>query len=302
MINTFPTFSGLSLDCIEEISSFVSSLPPYSDFNPTSMWTWDTAGEIRVSWHRGNLVVQFADYITGAPFLSVCGSNDIDDTIADVIDYAREHDMPHTLRLIPEYVIEKLQHPEIYAISEEDDSHDYILSVDALTTLGGNKLRGKKNFSNRFQKAHADSVSISVLELTDPGVQIQIRALVDIWAQNTTQAADDVENERIAIDRMLTHAAHFAAYSVGIFVGETLVAFSIEEEVSEAYGLIHYEKADISYTGIFPFLKQQSAIEFQKRGCEFINYEQDLGIEGLRKAKKSYRPISFLKKYTIAPK
>lgn len=299
MISQFPEFSRLRQEDVVDIASFAKQFPPFSDFNVTSMWTWDTQQSIHVSWHNENLVVQFADYMTGLPFFSVLGKHDMDATIRDVMTYAREHDIPHELRLVPECVIPFIQETEGLAISEDEDSHDYILSAEALSTFGGNKFRGKKNFLHRFQKEYGNRVEVLIVDLTDSHIQNQITSVFDQWGKQSSDTPEDIAMEQHAIARMLAHAGEFPVYGLGVFIDAVLVAFSIDEILHDGYGMIHYEKADKSYTGIFPFLKQQSAKEFLARGSQYINYEQDLGIEGLRTAKRSYRPITYLKKYTI---
>ena len=67
-----------------------------------------------------------------------------------------------------------------------------------------------------------------------------------------------------------------------------------------SYGIIHFEKAAVSYVGTSHFLKQQTAIDLQNQGCKYINYEQDLGLPGLRKAKAMCLPIAYLKKYSVS--
>ncbi len=84
--------------------------------------------------------------------------------------------------------------------------------------------------------------------------------------------------------------------AAGIKIDGKLAAFTIGERVSEETAVIHIEKADSSFTGIYQainylFLKNEFS------DLKYVNREEDLGIEGLRQAKLSYNPVMFGKKY-----
>ena len=70
------------------------------------------------------------------------------------------------------------------------------------------------------------------------------------------------------------------------------------EYINPNMALIHIEKANPVIRGLYPFINQQFLVhEFSD--AEFVNREEDLGIEGLRKAKLSYHPVRFVEKYTV---
>ena len=87
--------------------------------------------------------------------------------------------------------------------------------------------------------------------------------------------------------------------SVGIFIKEKLVAFIINELTHNDYAIIHFDKSDIAFVGISSYMRQVSAKILNEKGYTHINFEQDLGIIGLREAKQQLRPAFFLKKYLI---
>ena len=65
--------------------------------------------------------------------------------------------------------------------------------------------------------------------------------------------------------------------------------------------LVHIEKANANIRGLYPYINQQFILN-EFKDVEFVNREEDLGIEGLRKAKLSYHPIRFVEKYTVLEK
>ena len=62
--------------------------------------------------------------------------------------------------------------------------------------------------------------------------------------------------------------------------------------------VVHVEKANASIQGLYPFINQQFLVNAWQ-GAKYVNREQDLGIEGLRKAKLSYNPVHFIEKFTV---
>src|SRR3989344_5608277 len=178
---------------------------------------------------------------------------------------------------------------------------DYILSIPEISTLAGNKYGAKRNFVNRFVKNYL-SISVVNLDLNDHKTKNHILELFYLWEKQAKKIRKDTQNELTAIERLLKAADIFSLNSIGIFQENKLIAFSIDEIVQNQYATIHFEKADTSFIGIFQYLKMITAQNLQKEGCLYINYEQDLGIEGLRKAKESWNPTSYLKKYIISYK
>ena len=77
-------------------------------------------------------------------------------------------------------------------------------------------------------------------------------------------------------------------------------AFTAGEMLNEDTAVIHIEKAKTTVDGLYTIINQQFA-EREWSGSTFINREQDLGEEGLRKAKLSYHPSKLIEKYTIYP-
>jgi hypothetical protein len=302
MIPLFPEFKKLELEDREDIENITKKFPPYSDFHFTSLWSYNTEELAEISILNGNLVLKFTDYMTNEVFLTFIGENLLKDTIVTLLDFAQKHHLMQKLGLIPEHCIKT--HPELYnefIIEEDRDNYDYILNTDELSELKGNKYRAKRNFVNRYKKFYM-SHSVSKIDLTNQSIQNQIIDLFLLWEKQNKKTREDTETELIAIKRLLKVAYKWDLYSIGLFDGQKMIAFSINELAHDQHSVIHFEKADTSYIGIYQYLKQLTARHLKELGSAYINYEQDLGIEGLRKAKESWVPTHYLKKYTIRKK
>lgn len=302
MIPNFPEFKKLDISDKNDIECITKNYPPYSDYNFVSIFSWDIDHTTELSIFNNNLVIKFQDYITKDIFYTFLGKNNINETVLKLISNAKVLGVDATLRLIPEPTIKELKSPNPFKIVEDVDNHDYILSVSDLIHLKGKQWRGKKNFVNRFHLTHSGKSRVDILHTEDIQIKKQIMDVFRIWRVNSNKSIRETNNEKRAIEKLLKYSTALNVRAVGVFVENTLIAFSINEVSWDKFGVIHYEKADSSYIGIFQYLKQQSAIDLDEQGCKYINYEQDLGIEGLRKAKQAHHPIKFLKKYTICLK
>lgn len=297
MIPEFPTFKKLEITDKKVIEDFTKQYPPYSDYNFTSLWSWNTKDEVRVSILNGSLVIKFTDYITGEPFYSFLGSNETDDTVRRLLHWVKSTGLTPILKLFPEHSTHNINSRDII-INEDFDNFDYILSVPEMMTYKGNKLGAKRNFVNRFKKRYRSTTHI--LDLNDEIVQKKIKDLFLLWAKHKNFSHEDTENEFAALSRVFSVAQYSQFITVGIFSNENLIGFSIIEIVGNGYAILHFEKADtVSYVGIYPYVMQETAKAILSKGCEFLNYEQDLGIPGLKKCKESYQPCAYLKKYIL---
>jgi len=277
----------------KEIVDITRKFEPYSDFNFVSMWTWDVDQATKLSILNGNLVAEFRDYIDGSIFWSFFGENKVPETAELLLKKTG------TLKLIPEAAVLKLGSKTNLTAAEDPDNFDYILDIQKLCTMSGNKLGPKRNFVNRFNRMYGGRTSVEVLNLKNPDHQKGILDNFQVWEKGRNKNRAETERELMAVKRALESAGSFDLQAVGVFDGDKMIGFSINEIVQDNFAMIHYEKADIAFTGVFEYLKQQTAITLESLGCKYINYEQDLGLEGLKRVKSSYQPVKYLKKYTI---
>lgn len=298
-MTTFPRFKKLEIEDQLWLEKYVRKYPPYSDFNFVSLWSYDTQATVETSFLHNNLVVRFLDYMTNELFYSFLGRNNVEITIETLLDHSRRNNMKEELGMVPGDSLLTYKQDKKFLIKEDVDNFDYILDVGKISTLAGNKLRGKRNFSLRFQKLYS-SHEVRILDVSNLLTQQEILDLFYLWERQKGKERKDTENELIAIQRLMTNAKKFNLLNLGIYFGGKLIAFSINELIHDDYTVIDFEKADTTYIGIYQYLKQQSAKHFLELGYRCINYEQDLGIEGLRKAKLSWSPSAYLKKYKIS--
>jgi hypothetical protein len=176
-----------------------------------------------------------------------------------------------------------------HEVEDVRNDYDYLYDFEELKGLKGNKYHKKKNHVNYFIK-HYDYL---VKEINDETID-DVKIVMNNWFEDKT---GDVLFEQNAILEGLKHFKVLGLMGIVIYVDNQAVGFTIGEKVNNNTLLIHYEKGNTSYKGIYPSLSYLFLQELD--GYDFINREQDLGIEGLRKSKLSYHPVDFVKKYNV---
>ena len=176
--------------------------------------------------------------------------------------------------------------PEQFTFTEDRDYADYIYLRSDLSTLKGKKFQAKRNHINRFRNTYPD------YEYT-PITPDRIQECLDLEAEwckvNNCDQQEGTGNER----RALIYALHnFEA--LGLTGGILHVTFGMPIN-HETFG-VHVEKADTSIEGAYAMINYEFANRIPEQYI-YINREEDLGIEGLRKAKLSYQPATILEKY-----
>ena len=183
--------------------------------------------------------------------------------------------------------------PEQFTFTEDRDYADYIYLRSDLSTLKGKKFQAKRNHINRFRNTYPD------YEYT-PITPDRIQECLDLEAEwckvNNCDQQEGTGNER----RALIYALHnFEALGLtgGILrVNGKIGAFTFGMPINhETFG-VHVEKADTSIEGAYAMINYEFANRIPEQYI-YINREEDLGIEGLRKAKLSYQPATILEKY-----
>ncbi|MEO6508589.1 MAG: phosphatidylglycerol lysyltransferase domain-containing protein [Patescibacteria group bacterium] len=297
----FPEFIKIDLTHIEEIASYTSKFPPYNDFEFLSLWTYNSQEQNAASILNGNLVVKMQDFTTSDFFYSFLGSNHVKETITTLLAKSKEAGLG-ALRLVPEANLLNTSDLENYFKIEEDpDSFDYILSVADIAELTGSKYHDKRNLVKKFKKLHPTH-SIELLDLREEKTRQHILDLFTRWEKYKGKDKTDTDTELQAIKRLFDVVDLLHLKGIGIYVDGVLVGFSTYHTVHDNFAILSFQKGDTSYPGIYEYLNHESAKHLRTLGSTHINYEQDLGIAGLRKAKQLWRPVTFHKKYTIGEK
>ncbi len=188
---------------------------------------------------------------------------------------------------------------ERLSVREDRGQWDYLYSAEDLVELKGNRFHKKKNLLNQFMKKYDYRYICFGKEMTD-----QVLGMQWAWCQWRDCELDDaLAAENRAIEKVFNAWDKIKNICGGaLVVDDQVVAYTLAEYLAEDTLLIHFEKGNPSYQGTYQAINRMfvaRALEDASRRIKVVNRMQDLGDEGLRKAKLSYNPVDFIEKFEV---
>lgn len=185
-----------------------------------------------------------------------------------------------------------------FTIQRERDMDNYVYTSQKLITLTGKKLHGKRNHINKFKELYPHYT----YEPLTPQNLHKLRNFIEEWYEKKLEDADpSLAMEKTALENALCYFSQLELKGGMLLVEDNVIAFSIGERLNDDTALIHFEKANTDYQGAYPMMNQQF-VEQEWSDMTYINREDDMGIEGLRKAKLSYQPDVMIEMYSAKKK
>ena len=231
--------------------------------------------------------------------MPLCREEDLPGAFAAIEEYFNEElGYPLVINLADEYAVKYLNLPEDkYLVEEQVDSRDYLYNGDAMRSLAGKKLHKKKNRVNAFKREYEGRYEYRRLCCSDSH---DVWVFLDRWRQ---QKGEEVEKhldyEVKGIHDILKNCSEFSIHMGGVYIDGQMEAFTIGSyNPVEHMAVIHIEKANPEINGLYQFINQQFLIE-EFPEAEWVNREDDMGLEGLRKAKMTYYPADYARKYLV---
>ena len=178
-----------------------------------------------------------------------------------------------------------------YVFEENRDAFDYIYLREDLANLSGKKYHGKRNHISAFSKKHDWSFKPITAENTE-----DVKLCAEKWYKENADREDKyLRCEKQGVITILDNMELLGVRGGAVYVDGKVVAFTLGSRISDEIFDIHIEKALSDYAEGYTVINREFARTLTE--YKYINREDDMGLEGLRKAKLSYKPAILLKKY-----
>lgn len=276
-------------ECFKYVNSF------NCEYTFGNLFVWATAYRTEIARYENFMICRWGkapDYKYSLPI----GKGNFKKAVEEIIADAKSFGIKPIIYGVTAYYKNLLDEyfPDKFDYTYDDGDFDYIYSVEKMASLSGKKYHGKRNHITNFKKNNPDW-SFEIIDSSNIDECIELHS-------NWINTHDDDSDYSFEFEAVLTA---FENYDKLGFVGGILkvdgkaIAYTMGERHSDELFVTHFEKAPPEIQGAYPIINQ----EFTKNclmDYQFVNREEDLGLDGLRKAKQSYNPEILLKKGAAA--
>ncbi len=252
-------------------------------------------------YHAGFTVLEdmlvFGNITGSVSFTVPVGPGDLKQVLDLLMAYCEERQVPFQLHNVTKDNFDRLEalYPGEFTISYERDYADYVYETEKLINLSGKKYHSKKNHINKFKTLYPDwSYEPITKDNLEECFQMGLR-----WRELNGCEEDEEKHAEICVT--LNYLRLFEELEMrggALRVDGKIVAFTIGEPVGKDTLVVHIEKAFADIQGAYTMINQQF-VEHEGAGFAYINREEDMGEEGLRKAKLSYKPVFLVEKGVV---
>ena len=287
-------FKDIELQDKELITSYTLNSPRRNcDLSFSNLCSWRFLYHIRFAVTDGFLLLKFR---AGGKlmYMMPVGNGDLKGAMDALAEDARREGEPLCLLGVCREMCAELETlmPGRFRFTADRDYADYLYLRTDLATLAGKKFQAKRNHINKFKRTYR-------YEYT-PITPDRIRKCLDLEAEwckaNRCDQHEGTGNERRALLFALHHFEELGLTGGILHVEGRIAAFTFGMPINRDTFGVHVEKADTAIDGAYAMINREFADHLPEQYV-YLNREEDLGIEGLRKAKLSYRPVRILEKY-----
>ncbi|MEZ0537561.1 DUF2156 domain-containing protein [Caldicellulosiruptoraceae bacterium PP1] len=274
--------------------------PEIADLTFTNLYMWKDYYNLYWTEHKNYLLIMAKPenthpFLHGPVGLEI---NSFEEVIYDTKKFFEENGLEFIIKRASEKTVELLNTSSIkFLHTAERDLSDYVYIVEDLIQLKGKKYHAKKNHINKFLKTYEGRYQIREIDhtLIDKCYEFECE-----WYKNRNGEKDiGLTYEKKAIENALKHYEILGYKGISVFIDNQVKAFTFGEPLNSDTVVIHIEKADPEIEGLYTFINQ-AFLKYYWSDYKYVNREEDLGKEGIRKAKLSYHPYKFAYKYTIS--
>lgn len=296
-IPLFPDLRPLELGDQARLRALLQSYPPeISEFTFTNLFAWRGAYGFGLSRIENSLLIISVKKSRAFDIFDPLGPEEEKARVISQCFAQAPNGSSIRFSRLPEKTIALLDEGALcLRVKEDRDNFDYLYLAKDLKELKGVDYDGKRNFVKRF----TEGASFELIELTQANVE-ECLSFEEEWClERDCQHVEGLSQEKTATEEMLRHFGELGIQGLMIRINGKVEAVTLGEALNRDTFVIHIEKANGRYIGIYQAINQIFSSRISERFV-YINREQDLGVLGLRQAKLSYHPHRLVKKFSLA--
>lgn len=263
------------------------------EYSFSNLYLW---GRQRAAFLGDNLVF-FSQFNQRSVYLFPLCRGDVKEVIDAIIHDAHTRDIPCRLTSLRHEDCDLLEslYPDRFRFHHDRNSFDYLYNIEDLATLKGKKFQKKRNHLNKFKQLHPGFRVMPITVENTPAVE----DLLNRWYKQRLEAdpSADFYMEQVALSRALRHRDELDMEGLVLMDGNELLAMTLGSFLSSSTFDVQFEKAidDSAYVAMCSSFAAHLMDKYPR--LRYLNREDDLGIEGLRKSKLAYNPVMLIEKH-----
>lgn len=289
------TFKDITIQDKDTITSYtLNSCRRNCDLSFSNLCSWRFLYDTQFAIVDGFLVFKF--WVDGElAYMMPVGEGNLKKVVNDLIEDAREAGSSFCMLGVCSCMREDLEAilPGQFTFTADRDYADYIYLRSDLSTLKGKKFQAKRNHINKFRNTYPN---YEYSPITPERIQECLQLEAEWCKVNHCDQQEGTGNERRALIYALHHFDELGLMGGILHVDGKIVAFTFGMPINKETFGVHVEKADTNVDGAYAMINYEFANRIPEQYI-YINREEDLGLEGLRRAKLSYQPETILEKY-----
>lgn len=292
-------------DIVKMKEAFKKNEKRCCEMSPVNTLLWARHYHTEIAFWNGNIV--FRSCRSDGSFSYACNLLNAEEPkqLFDRIKKLAEDNMQTlAMHCVVEEEIKMIEewYPEKYQFTFNRNDSDYIYEQEKLATLAGKKLHGKRNHIHRFEEQNPDWGYETITDRNEE----ECAGMAMKWCmKNCMDEENEIEYEKIDESKLVVyairHREEFGMVGGALRAGGRIIAITLGERLTDDTFVVHFEKAFSEIQGAYPMINREF-VRQELSDYTYVNREEDLGIEGLRKAKLSYRPDIILNKGILKEK
>ena len=289
-------FKRLQLNQRDEYEKILFSCEPRGcEYSFANLNLW---GKQQVAFLHG-CVAFFSHFYGRSVYPYPIGQGDKKAVIEEILRDARERGIPCRITGMTDADRAELESlfPGKFILRNDRDGADYVYAIDDLADLKGRKFQKKRNHVNKFRALHPDFEVLEVNTCNMPRIQYMINEWYRIRMREDPEG--DYMLENIALARACRNYAALDMEGIALIDDGQVLAVTMGSRMGKDTFDIHFEKALENVEGAYAAVNCEFAryLRLKYPDVQYLNREDDMGLEGLRKAKLSYNPHHLVEKH-----
>ena len=292
------TFEKINEDNIQQVAEFFRYKTSRTcDYTIGAMYMWRDFYHTHFAIYEGMLLYR-VNFLNRTSFTIPIGNGSLDKAMEALKAYCKENGVPLWFCTVPKVALPILldNYQGTIPGAPSRDWADYLYNAEDLAYMAGRRYSGQRNHINKFKKLYPD---YSFHRITDENLDRVIEFLRDFQQYHGKEESLAQEELKRTLE-LMPLINKFKLPGAFIEVDGDIVAMSVGEVVNDTL-YCHIEKANRDYHGAYQMIVREFASHILEKypDVKYINREEDVGDEGLRKSKLSYHPIDLLDKYCV---